>query len=388
MRSTGVGAGSSTHPVPSIAVGEAVGEVLERVGSHSDLVIVFATPDLTGTLEEMLGVVRAVLKPKVLLGCTAASVFANGVAIENRQGVSIWAGQVGESVPFVLEASESVAADEEPDIRSSTDLDAAAEGASALLVFGDPYSFPAERWLRRAQERWPGLPVVGGLASAASGPGGNRFSVNERVLTGGAIGLFFKGPTDIETVISQGCRPLGQAFTVTLAERNVIYELGGISATGRLDAIVAGLSESERRPLRAGVHLGLVINEHQLDFDRGDFLIRSVLGADRSRGALAVDSEVPVGTTVQFHSRDDVSAAIDLEERVNDAISRSPVRGVLLFSCTGRGPRLFSGADHDAQRVYGLATAPLGGMACRGEFGSVAGANLVHTFSASMALFR
>jgi len=212
--------------------------------------------------------------------------------------------------------------------------------------------------------------------------------VNERVLTAGAVGLFFKGPTDIETVISQGCRPLGHAFTVTRAERNVIYELGGMPATGRLDAIVAGLSESERRPLRAGVHLGLVINEHQLDFDRGDFLIRSVLGADRSRGALAVDSEVPVGATVQFQSRDDVSAAIDLEERINDAVSRSPVRGVLLFSCSGRGPRLSSGADHDAQRVYGVATAPLGGMACRGEFGSVAGANLVHTFSASIALFR
>lgn len=62
--------------------------------------------------------------------------------------------------------------------------------------------------------------------------------------------------------------------------------------------------------------------------------------------------------------------------------------GALLFTCNGRGRRLFDAGDHDAgvldTVVDGGATA---GMFCAGELGPVGGRNFLHGYTASMILF-
>ena len=98
-----------------------------------------------------------------------------------------------------------------------------------------------------------------------------------------------------------------------------------------------------------------------------------------------------MGQTVQFHVRDARSADEDLRrtlEREAGALGGRRAAGALLFTCTGRGSRMFSGPDHDAGLLAEMLGAiPVAGFFCDGELGPVGGRNFLHTFTASIALF-
>ena len=123
-------------------------------------------------------------------------------------------------------------------------------------------------------------------------------------MTSGAVAVLLSEDVPVTPVVSQGCRPIGQPFTVTNAQQNLVLELAGQPAMQRLQELVMAADEDERDLMRQGLHLGVVVDEHKLDFSRGDFLVRNVLGADRNNGAIAVGELVQVGQTVQFHVRD------------------------------------------------------------------------------------
>jgi len=257
----------------------------------------------------------------------------------------------------------------------------------ALLLLADPYSFPTEPVLGWIDERHPGLPVIGGLASAGRGPGGNRLVHGTEVGTSGAVGVLLGPGVQIDVVVSQGCRPFGRPLVVTKAEGNVIHELAGRPALERLVAQANDtLSEHEVELLeRGGLHVGRVVDEHRDNFGRGDFLVRNVLGADRRTGAIAVGDVVEVGTTVQFHLRDADTAYEDLHEMLHGRSADA----ALLFTCNGRGTRLFDGPDHDVGVLTdSLGPLPLAGFFAAGEVGPVGEHNFLHGFTASVALLR
>jgi small ligand-binding sensory domain FIST len=174
-------------------------------------------------------------------------------------------------------------------------------------------------------------------------------------------------------------------MTVTRAEGQVVYELAGRPALERLVELLGALSEEDRALAQQGIHLGHVIDEHKLEFERGDFLVRNVLGGDREAGAIAVGGDVELGATVQFQVRDAASADEDLVE----LMSGQHAAGALVFTCNGRGMRLFGAPDHDAEvinaHVDGGATA---GMFCAGELGPVGSRSFLHGFTASVLLFK
>jgi len=165
-----------------------------------------------------------------------------------------------------------------------------------------------------------------------------------------------------------------------------VYELGGQRALDRLTAIIDALTPEERSLAAKGIHCGVVVDEHQLDYERGDFLVRNVLGADRDTGAVAIGEEVPVGATVQFHVRDADTAGEDLRH----LLAGRRAAGALVFTCTGRGTAMFGDAHHDAGIVDALLgpSAAVAGMFCAGEIGPIGPQNALHTFTASVALFR
>ena len=256
---------------------------------------------------------------------------------------------------------------------------------STLLLFAEPFSFPVDGFLRRLDEDRPGLTVIGGLASAGGRPGGNRLALDDAVIEDGAVGVFLEG-VDVGTVVSQGCRPIGDAFVVTRAERNFVEELGGKPAMTRLQELAAAVSDEERELLRRGLHMGLVVDEHKAEFGRGDFLVRNVLGADQESGALAVGDRVAVGQTVQFHVRDAAAADEDLRELLGGVDARGHAR---CSPATDAGRHLFGVPDHDAGLVDELlGPIPAAGAFCAGEIGPVGGRNFLHGFTASLALFR
>ena len=128
----------------------------------------------------------------------------------------------------------------------------------------------------------------------------------------------------------------------------------------------------------------MVVDEHKADFERGDFLVRNVLGGDQDSGTVVVGDEVTVGQTVQFQVRDAAAADEDLRE----LLSGVDASAALVFTCNGRGQHLFGTPDHDAGVVdLLLGPLPTSGAFCAGEIGPVGGRNFLHGFTASIALF-
>jgi small ligand-binding sensory domain FIST len=258
-----------------------------------------------------------------------------------------------------------------------------------LIVLGEPFSFPADFLLERMNEDRPNVPVLGGMASGAAEPGENRLILGGKAYGEGAVAIHVSGSVRLRTVVSQGCRPIGHPFVVTKAERNIIYELGGKPAIVQLRAIFDTLPTSEQRLVQRALHVGRVVSEYKDRFEQGDFLVRNVVGIDASTGAIAIGDYLRPGQTVQFHIRDEQAADAELTQLLSEAKSKSATpAGALLFTCNGRGTRMFSQPNHDAaaiQRAFG--ELPLAGFFAQGELGPIGQQNFIHGFTASIGLF-
>lgn len=367
----------SEHPHPATAVGEVTGHVLEALGPSPDLALLFVTEPHIESLDDIAGVVRTLLAPGTLVGAAAASVVGTDREVEERPGIALWAGNVGPLAPWRMGEGDAHAL-VLPDVPFEP---------SALLVIGDPYTFVAEALFELVHEQWPGLPVIGGMASAARMPGGNRLVLDDAVATGGAVGVLLGPGVEVETVVSQGCRPVGSPWAVTDVEGNVVRGLAGQPPLQRLVHLAENeLDEEEVAAINNGrLHIGVVIDECKAEFGPGDFLVRNVMGGDRATGAIAIGDVVGVGTTLQFHLRD--AAAADVE--LHTMLSGRTADAALLFTCNGRGTFTFGTPDHDAATLAEeLGPIPVAGFFAAGEFGPVGGRNFVHGFTASVALLR
>jgi small ligand-binding sensory domain FIST len=258
------------------------------------------------------------------------------------------------------------------------------------LLICDPFTFPAGELLAHLNARVPGVAVMGGLATGGPAMRRSLLFLDGQVVSGGAVGARLP-EAEARLLVSQGCRPVGDPYTVTGAEGNVILELGGRPPLARLRELAARLPGRDRELLAQGAQLGMVINEYRAELHQGDFLIRGIVGADPESGAIAVGDEVEVGQTVQFHVRDADSADEDLRaalEREVTTLGGRRAAGALLFTCNGRGSRMFSEPDHDAGLLAKmLGEVPVAGFFCAGELGPVGGQNFLHGFTASIALF-
>ena len=229
------------------------------------------------------------------------------------------------------------------------------------------------------------------MASGGRMPGQTRLVLGGEVINDGAVGVLLQGPIAVRSIVSQGCRPIGKHMVVTRGHDNIIEELGGMAPLARLQQIWQELTPRDQQLFQQGLHIGLVINEYQGAFQRGDFLIRNVLGLDREAGALAITDRVRVGQTVQFQVRDAESADEDLHAHLQTdrTAHPAPPAGGLVFTCNGRGTRLFSQPHHAARLVrQESGIIPLAGFFAQGELGPVGGQNFIHGFTASVVLFE
>ncbi|HEY3830845.1 MAG TPA: FIST N-terminal domain-containing protein [Acidimicrobiia bacterium] len=378
----------SQHPSAVEAVGECAGSLLERLdGMRPDVVVLFASEHHRGSANDIADVLQTLLEPETLIGTTAAMVAGNDLEVEQGPALSVWAACLGGSRARTVRldavpGSDGVRLEGWPD-------DLMASGT--LILLADPFSFPTGDFLELCNRRVAGLTVVGGLASAARAPGDNVLIADQRTYATGAVGVMLDKTVPAWTAVSQGCRPIGRPFTITDAERNVVRGLGGTTPLSRLQDIAATASDDERALLQAGLHVGIVVDEHRAEFARGDFLVRNVTGADPDTGAIGVGELVEVGQTLQFHVRDAESAREDLRLVAASAVHtpEHQARAALLFTCNGRGTHLFGRPHHDAATLerVGDDALELAGMSCAGEIGPVGGRAFLHGFTASMLLF-
>jgi small ligand-binding sensory domain FIST len=363
-------------------------DIEEESSIAPDFAALFFTGALGDAAREVAQGVRERLTPRVFVGVSAESVVGNSQEVERRPGVSLLVGKLPNVTlqPFHLRADEwpRLLADEE---RLQQRIGSGEEHRGQLLL-ADPFTTPIDDLLSRL-DTVLGVPTFGGMASGASGPGGNLLMLNDAVYRDGAVGIGFGGAVHLDTVVSQGCRPIGEPLAITRAEENRILELGRRPALQVAEELLSQLPAEDLALLRAGgLFVGLVINEYQERFGRGDFLIRSLLGADRETKALAIGDAVRAGQTLQFHLRDATSADEELRDLLTEERGRGAVGG-LLFSCNGRGTRMFPEPNHDARVTRELLPGlPLAGFFAMGELGPIGGKSFIHGHTASLVLFR
>lgn len=364
----------SEHPDAAVAIGEATGQVLDALGDGEvDLALLFASGPHVRALADAAGVVRALLRPAVLLGATASGVLAAGREVEGTASFSLWTGRFGAVHPLRLGPGGRPT---EPDFEPA-----------ALVLVGDPSTFVAAPHFGDLARQWPGLPIVGGLASAAVRPGGNRLVLDDLVTTAGGVGVLLGPGVEVEALVSQGCRPVGDPLVVTAADGHVVRELGGRPAMARvLELANDRLTPEEVQGVnQGGLLVGRAVDEGKAELERGDFLVGELVGASQVEGWIALTDEVAVGATLQFHLRDADTADDDLRATLNGRAADA----ALVFAGAGRGRQLFDVPHHDAAVVDEYLGRPAAaGMSCAGAFGPVGGRNVVHGPVASLALVR
>jgi small ligand-binding sensory domain FIST len=327
------------------------------------------------------------------MGCSAEGVIGGNQEIERAPGVALLVGNLpGVHIhPFHVASYDwrRLILDEPEELAERVGY---GSETRAVIGFGDPFTTPTNQFLDAMDQRCPNAPLLGGMASSARGPGENVLLRNDEVLDDGFVGVSLSGPVRVDAVVSQGCRPIGQRLVVTKARGNVVEAVGGKSPLGVLREIIHEMPERDKQLLEHGLFLGKAISEYRETFGRGDFLVRNLMGADEKTGAVAVNGDVRVGQTVQFHVRDAATADEDLRlmlaKEQPDGVATPPA-GALLFSCNGRGTRLFPDPCHDVG-VAGelLPQTPVAGFFAAGELGPVGGKNFIHGHTASFAFFR
>jgi small ligand-binding sensory domain FIST len=382
----------STSPQTGRAIDDVITDTHRRLGADPDLAVVFFSTHHAPQASVIAEVMAHRLKPRCLLGCVGESIVGNEQEIEWKPALSLWLAHWSRKVelePFHLtveHTSEGHSLLGWPDSVVDANL-----AESALLVLGDPFTFPVNEFLQQVNEDHRGLRVMGGMASGVRGPGQCRLILGGKVHDSGAIGVAIQGQGLLRSIVSQGCRPIGRHFVITGGHDNIITTLGGRPPLQVLQELWQELAPRDQELFQRGLHVGVVINEYQDQFQRGDFLVRNVIGLEKETGSLAITDRVKVGQTVQFHVRDAETADEDLRDllQMNKAAQERPAAGALLFTCNGRGTRLFPEPNHDAGLVRSQAgEIPLAGFFAQGELGPIGGQNFIHGFTASVVLFE
>jgi small ligand-binding sensory domain FIST len=372
---------------------------LSAVDGAPDLVVVFAAvtdgDDADRVAEAVYTLVESTGNERcAIVGALAPGVMGDARAVGPLLGgepaVAVWAARLpGVRVrPFHLRAQR------EADAIAVGGLPEPWPDDKAVLLFADPFSFPADGFVERSNDAVPGLPFVGGLVPGPGGAGTARLIQGGRTRSEGAVGVMLGGAVEAAIAVSQGCRPIGPPMTVTAADGNVLLSLAGQPALERLREVLDALGPDERDAVGTGLHLGLAMDEYADHHEQGDFLIRGVLGAEPERAAVAVGDLIEVGRTVRFQLRDAASATRELDSVLSACRDRpgyDVIGGALVVSCNGRAAGLFPqplGASHDILAVRaGLGTNAVAGFFGAGEIGPVGGRNHLHGYTASVLAF-
>jgi small ligand-binding sensory domain FIST len=262
------------------------------------------------------------------------------------------------------------------------------EEVDSWIVLANPFAPELERWLAEWNIAFPDAPSIGGLSSGGSESNESLLLLDGKTTDAAVLALAVKGGK-VRTIVSQGCKPVGEPFTITHAEENLIYALGSRPAYQVLSETFNAMSTEEKERARGNLFAGLAASEYVADLKRGDFLVRNLLGADPQTGAIAIGAHARTGQTLQYQLRDKITAHADLIElaKLNGLKGCEPFAS-LIFSCNGRGQRFFGVPDHDAgilAETFG--PVPSAGFFCNGEIGPIGNASYLHGYTASIALF-
>ena len=390
------------------ALTEAIEQIKTKLGVPvPDIVFVFVSNHHHRAYAEILSTIQKKLAPRHILGCSGGGVIGAAKEAEQVAALALTAASLPgvEIKPLRFEDAKLPDLDTGPrQWEQVTGVKAArgeGEGQPNFIILADPYSIRADELLAGLDFAYPQAVKIGGLASGAQGPGQNALYLDGHLFREGAVGLALSGNLLVDTLVAQGCRPIGRPMAVTKCNRNILVELDKRRALEVLSELFQQSPERDQNLIRTALSLGLMMDSFKEGEPRpGDFLIRNLIGMDAERGALAINAPLREGQKVQFHLHDALSASEDLAEvlrrysteHLNATKGESlpaPPRGALLFSCLGRGMHLYGRPDHDTGLFQSyLGDIPLGGFFCAGEVGPIGGSTHIHGFTSCFGIFR
>lgn len=376
------------------AIQEAAESVIQQLGKdHADLTVIFVAPQYKEFYDKIPEIISRYFKPGLLFGCSGGGIIGNGEEAEQQAAFSITCADLpGVKIqPLQFETTDLPDQDTAPSVwRDWFEVDV--EENPHFVFLADPFSFRGEEFLAGVDFAYPNSKKVGGLASGAQGPGGNAMYLGDKIYNSGLIGIALSGDIEVDTIVAQGCRPIGEPMQITKCEETLLQELEGRPPLEVLQELHETLSESDRKLLQTSLFLGIEMDPMKDNPKQGDFLIRNLMGVDRESGGLAIGTLLRNGQLVQFHLRDKAMSAEDLDVMLTRYLNLGNAEnaaGALLFSCLGRGQYLYGKANHDTDMFRGkLGAIPLGGFFCNGEIGPVGNTTFLHGYTSSFGIFR
>jgi len=353
--------------------------------------LVFMSPKFFPHASATLEILRVHARIPLLAGCSSASLVAGSQEIEDATGIvlALYSLPGAELKGFRFTQAQVEEADSAAYWPAESGV--GPKSTNGWLAFIDPFHLDAESWIRSWNKSFAAVPVFGGLSSGIFSDQSTQVYLNGEVFEDGGVAISVGGDVKLSGVISQGCTPIGETWTLTRVEQNLIHQIANRPAYAVLNETVQQLSAADQQKARGNLFIGLVVNEYLEDFHRGDFLVRNLIGGDPNSGVLAVAALPRTGQTIQFHRRDAVAANEDmgeLLERAKIKIGGATIYGGCLCCCNGRGKNLFGAPNHDAELVQReLGPIGLAGFYGNGEIGPVGEKNYLHGFTASLALF-
>ena len=353
--------------------------------------LVFMSPSFFPDAAQALEILRVHAQIPLLAGCSSHGLIAGTEEIEKTTGLVLALYSLpGATLKGVHFAQPQVdAATTAAYWPQTTGLDP--RQINGWLVFIDPFHLDSESWIRTWNESFAGIPVFGGLASGLYPDPFTQVYLDGEVYEEGGVAIAVGGDVELTGVISQGCTPIGETWTLTRVEQNMIHHIGNRPAYSVLAETFQKLPPDEQRKSQNNLYIGLVVNEYLEEFHRGDFLVRNLIAGDPKTGVLAVGATPRAGQTMQFQRRDAAAATEDMHEMLGhskEKLAGATVYGGCLCCCNGRGRHLFGRANHDVEIIQrSLGPLGLAGFFCNGEIGPVGRKNYLHGFTASLALF-
>ncbi len=382
----------SHEPDATAAFGEAANALEQQLeGSPPDLLLAFASPEHAGGHERIAALAARRFAGALLVGCTGRGVIGGAHEAEEGPALSLTAAVMPGVALSALRVESAAPPHSGAGASGWRDrVGLPPEARPKFLLLADPFTVDVGGLIEGLDRAYPGAPKIGGVASGGRGPTENRLLLGKDVHRTGAVGVVFSGDVAVDTLIAQGCRPIGKPMLVTRCRRTLLQELDWRPPLHVLTELYRSLDARDRELMQDSLFLGLEMRSDEVEHEPGELLVRNLLGADEGSGALTVGADLRPMTVAQFVLRDPHSAEEELRRMlVRHRRAAGRPAGALLFSCVGRGAGLFGHPDHDTSLFEEqLGPAPLGGFFCNGEIGPVGGTTFLHGYTSAFAIFR
>jgi small ligand-binding sensory domain FIST len=384
----------STQNNIEACVDESVEAILSQMdGKSVDLTIIFVSPQFKDKYKDIPKLIRDRISSRHFLGCSGGGIIGGGKEAEQQAAFSITCANLPDVEIQGIHTDTMKLPDQDtaPSVwREWLGVDV--EKNPSFIFLADPFSFQGEEFLAGVDFAYPNSSKVGGLASGAQAQGGNALYLNDKIHNNGLIGLALSGNIGMDTIVAQGCRPIGEPVKVSKCDGTLLTGMDGQPPLELLQSVYEGLDENDKSLVQTSLFLGIEMDPLKDNPQQGDFLIRNIMGVEREIGGIHVGTLLREGQLVQFHLRDKAMSAEDLKlmlTRYKANKNFKNTSGALLFSCLGRGQYLYGKPNHDADMFRDhIGDIPLGGFFCNGEIGPVGKTTFLHGYTSSFGIFH